>query len=612
MGFLQPLALFGLAAAVIPALLHLMTRRQPPTVLFPAVRYIEETERVHSRRLKLRNLLLLILRTLLIVFAILAASRPVLNLGAGSGHPPTAVGMVLDNSMSSGLVIDGRSLLDVMRGEAHRVIDGLSGDDRLWLVTADGVPQAMGKVEAAALVDTLATGWGRLDLGEAVRALSRTLERAGMPNTEVVVLSDLQRTALSSGASLDSRVVFWKAPDPPENHGIDSVVTARRPSGNRWRVAAWVGGRGSEPIAARFAVGGQPIARSIVRPGEQVVFEGLIDRREPGWSVGQLSLDPDELRADDMRYVAVLVAPPAKVDVTASLGAFLDHSLAVLMDAGRITSGSGVAMGVLAGSGVSIVFPPEDAVLVGATNRSLERAGSSLRFGDRLTGEWMLAGEIHELRGVSVTQHQEILGSGAVLATVGSAPWLVRDGNILLVGSRATPGWSDLPLRADFIPFIDLLVNSLAPDGATHLSVTPGSPFEVPAGIAALVSESVQMTVRSGARALAPTVPGVYFMIGDQGDTLGAVTVTHDPRESQLDQATLPMLTASFGAGVVAPTSDLQGVLFNGGGRVDLTTLLIALALVTALVELWVATSGGGRKGRRADGAQNTLTGITR
>ena len=62
-GFLQPLALLGLLAASIPPILHLVARRLPPVVPFPAVRYLSETERRHSRRLKLRNLLLLLLRT---------------------------------------------------------------------------------------------------------------------------------------------------------------------------------------------------------------------------------------------------------------------------------------------------------------------------------------------------------------------------------------------------------------------------------------------------------------------------------------------------------------------------------------------------------------------
>ena len=65
--------LLGLGAAAIPIILHLITRRRPPTVVFPAVRYLVDTAREHQRRLRLRNLLLLLVRTALIVALVLAA-----------------------------------------------------------------------------------------------------------------------------------------------------------------------------------------------------------------------------------------------------------------------------------------------------------------------------------------------------------------------------------------------------------------------------------------------------------------------------------------------------------------------------------------------------------
>ena len=66
MTFLHPVVLVGLVAAAIPALLHLLERRVPPEAEFPPLRYLTEAERQSARRLKLRHLLLLLLRTALI------------------------------------------------------------------------------------------------------------------------------------------------------------------------------------------------------------------------------------------------------------------------------------------------------------------------------------------------------------------------------------------------------------------------------------------------------------------------------------------------------------------------------------------------------------------
>src|SRR2546430_15341158 len=94
--FIHPLALLGLAAA-IPALLHLLQRRVPPELDFPAVRYLSAAERESARRLKLRHLLLLILRTALIIVIVLAAARPLMRVRGGGAHEPTALVVILDN-----------------------------------------------------------------------------------------------------------------------------------------------------------------------------------------------------------------------------------------------------------------------------------------------------------------------------------------------------------------------------------------------------------------------------------------------------------------------------------------------------------------------------------
>src|SRR5205807_9726876 len=97
--FLHPLALLGLAAAAIPALLHLLERRTPPEAEFPPLRYLRDAERQSARRLRLRHLLLLILRTALVAVIVLAAARPIMptggsggnGTGSGAVHAPTAL-----------------------------------------------------------------------------------------------------------------------------------------------------------------------------------------------------------------------------------------------------------------------------------------------------------------------------------------------------------------------------------------------------------------------------------------------------------------------------------------------------------------------------------------
>ncbi|MHB1329567.1 MAG: BatA domain-containing protein, partial [Gemmatimonadales bacterium] len=141
MTFTTPWALAGLALAGIPIILHLLARREPPTVVFPATRYLADATRLHQRRLQLEHLLLLILRTLLIVALVLAAAGPRWPKSGIGAHPPAALVLVLDNSMSSGAIQGGVPTLDGLVATARAVLDRATVDDRLWLVTADGIPR---------------------------------------------------------------------------------------------------------------------------------------------------------------------------------------------------------------------------------------------------------------------------------------------------------------------------------------------------------------------------------------------------------------------------------------------------------------------------------------
>src|SRR6266540_1233734 len=205
--FIHPLALLGLTAAAIPALLHLLQRRIPPELDFPAVRYLSAAERESARRLKLRHLLLLILRTALIVAIVFAAARPLVSLrGAGvsgGAHEPTAVVVILDNSPSSGAVVDGGVMLERLRAAAQSSVRHTTSADRVWLMLCDGVLRGGTREALLATIDSTRAGWQGLDLVQAVERAARLVNAQPSPGREVHLLSDMQATAVASGRADD-------------------------------------------------------------------------------------------------------------------------------------------------------------------------------------------------------------------------------------------------------------------------------------------------------------------------------------------------------------------------------------------------------------------------
>ncbi len=593
-GFLQPLALIALVAAAIPALLHLLGRRMPPTVVFPAVRYLTATEREHSRQLRFRNLLLLILRTAALVFLVLAAARPVARAGRGESHAPTALAVVVDNSLSSGAVVGGQRTLDTIVATAREVFSRTTAGDRLWLVFSDGIPLRKTRLEAIESLENLSPSNNRLDLGAAVRAAARAIENDPLHNGPVVIVSDLQTTALSPGEQLRARVLVWEPPARPMNRWLDSVYSQPNvwtPDGG---VTASVGGSPDRPAALRLRVSGVELARTLASPGDRVVLSGSL--RNTGWTVASVELDPDEMRADDRRVLALFRAEPAEVRFVPEIGGFLEEALMVLREGGRAAFGDQVFLGRVAQAGVSIVFPPSDPAMVGALNRTLNARDVTWQFETPVSGEWSLSDESGVAEGIEVYRRYRLNGAGDVFATTGGEPWLVRSGDVVLVASRMEPDWTRLPVSASFVPFVDYLINRIAAKENWIVTGSPGEVVELPVSARSMIGSrpTEVTTVPNSRRLLAPQQPGVYFLRGAGGDTVGALEVNADVRESMLQVADDNQLRVAFGEeSQLLESSLLLRGLFGGEGRLNLTGLFLIATLAAAVGEFVIASSGG-------------------
>lgn len=594
--FLQPWALLALGAAAIPALLHLRGRRMPPVVVFPAVRYLTATEREHSRRLKLRNWLLLVLRTLAIVFLVLAAARPISRFGLGGSHAPTAITVLVDNSMSSAVVVEGEPQLSSLVRSARGVLSEITPDDQLWVMFADEVPRRTTRQAARRMLDNLAPLPVRLDLSDATRVAARTVLDDPRPQKLIVLVSDLQASALSAGQELGVPIVALRPAAPPQNRWLDTASVQPPVWSPGGTVVATVGGTGSGSTTVRLVAGGRDLARAVARPGDQVGLSGAL--ASSGWTTATVELDPDELRYDDIRHVALFAAPPARARASAGAGQFVADALAVLRDGGRVATGDDVEVDDhFDGEGTTVVLPPADAALVGAVNRSLASAGVSLRFGERVEGQWALESVVGG--GAAILRRHRLDGEGVVFGSVAGEPWLAREGNVVLIASRLEPDWSDLPVSAQFIPFLDYLVNRVAARAVWRGAATPGEPVTLPPGAVDLVGAYGTVAAPADLNLRAPLDPGVYYVRDAAGDTVGALAVNVDPRESRLEPAGQAGVRAALGTSVrLVGSNQVDTLLFAGQGRADLTGALLLVALLMVAGEFAVASSGRAVGGR--------------
>ena len=606
MSFLAPWFLLLGGAALVPLLIHLLRRRIGLQLEFPAARYLARAEREHSRTLRMRNLLLMLLRVLVVLLIAAAASRPSARMAGAGGHAPTALAIVIDNSMSTSVVEGGTPLLDQFKKMAREALSGASPDDRVWLVTADA---SLRGGTASSLLEELDrvrpyAGAGRMR--DAVARAVTAVEGSGVEARHVAILTDGQRATWSEPAQLrgDVPVLIW-APD--QQAPVNRAVTLAEPRPLRWTPRGALATRVQSPDSTtyRMALGPRTLARGTVAPGEEAVVRAAPAER--GWTAGTVEIEPDELALDNVRHFALWIGTAPPVRVMPGAGLFARNAIDVLRAAERVTDGAGiqVASADEATTIPALLLPPASEVRLGAANRSLERLGIPWRFGASRREASIARGE--QIQGVSVATRYQLISRGApdaeTLAVVGREPWIVSGPRYVLVGSPLAPDATSFPVSATFLPWLaDVLSSRLHADPGSGRFASPGERVTLSKGVDALENAAGGRIPLSGEASLdAPATAGTYFFI--QGARrVGALVVNPEVAESRLerwgpgDDLAERVVSTGGRARVARDQSEWVRLSFSGTARRQLMVPLLFAILVTLGVEMVAATTGGRAK----------------
>lgn len=140
MSFLNPILLFGLAGVSIPILVHLLNRRKFDRVVWAAMRFLRASVERNRRRLRIEDLLLLILRCSLLAVLALALARPAVRAAGGLfGQARVTAVVIVDQSYSMGATAGAATRFDQAKDAAEQAIDALPADSRVALVLASDV-----------------------------------------------------------------------------------------------------------------------------------------------------------------------------------------------------------------------------------------------------------------------------------------------------------------------------------------------------------------------------------------------------------------------------------------------------------------------------------------
>jgi len=336
---LLPLLLF----ALLPLLLHILDRRRARAVVWPAMRFLVPRDVRRARRLRRREALLILTRTLLAFLAAAAFLRPVTveeRQAAALGSSPRNLVMVIDvsYSMAHRPVEDGPSALERAREAALNELDGAAPGSRAAVILLSGGKEEhasrlgpLDDARRAARDAVLAGGPFRLlaALDRAAEVLIRSAAGAADAPAEIFVFTDLQKSSL---VGLDSNHVRFlrerlRGPLKPRIRIVD--CGAERP------VNRFVSSFELEPLAAsadqplelraRIESTGEPLAAAPLpvhlldqggggdalhlAPGADGAIAAVFARRvaTPGDVRLTVQIPGDGLAADDSRSLVVEV-----------------------------------------------------------------------------------------------------------------------------------------------------------------------------------------------------------------------------------------------------------------------------------------------------------------
>ena len=604
MSFLSPLFLMLVAAAAVPLLVHLMRRRMDQRIDFPAARYLARAERESSRKLRLRNLLLMLLRVAAVILIAAAAARPVGRI-AGTGHAPTAVAIVLDNTLSTSLIRDGRPVLEHLKDAARELVAEGTPSDQFWLITADGRVAGGNTSVMTDALDRVRSLAGAGDLSEAIARAGAVLGGSGFAEQRLGILTDGQPSSWTGVAEtgLDDVPVLVLAPRREAVHNRAVTMVEARPT--RWTPRGEVVARvtSADSASYRVTVGDRTLARGNVSPAEEILVRAAPAER--GWHAGTVELQPDEMRADDVRHFAVEIGSPPGVRIASGAGAFLGSAVDALVESGRIAVGSELSITPADAleSLPALIIAPSDARRIGAANRALERAGVPWRFGPARPGPGRVRSRIEApWDSARVVTHTRFMlqptrvAPADTVASVDNEPWIIAGERFVIVGSAMEPAATSLPIRALFVPWLgDVLTQRLM--GGERISVHPGAAVRRPAWADALEAPDGQRIPLAGSTITAPDRSGVYFLLRG-ADRSGALVVNGEPGESELGRLDDGAIRERIRGGDVSVASDgrlwARSLFAAADGRPLAVPFLVA-ALLSLLAESALAGAGARR-----------------
>lgn len=405
MQFVFPLFLTAIAAIAIPIIIHLFYFRRFKKVYFTNVRFLQEVKDITSNRRKLRNLLVLLMRCLAIIFLVLAFAQPFIPRSQAVKQGEKAVSVFVDNSFSMAALSKEAPLLELAKQRARDIVKAYGPADRFQILTNDfeGRDQRLiGQEDALSRIEEIRTGPATRNLSKVLLRQQQCLNTGKAENKTAFLISDFQENISDLKNFKDTLVEINLVPMRAvreNNISIDSVwfespVQILNQPAN---LLVKISNRGDETaeevrVALRHDEQSKPVGVLRIPARGSSLDTVSFNILHPGWHEAKLSVSDYPVQFDDDYFISFYVAERINVlcinglqqnkylnnafsgaryfhldnaDVRAlDYSKFASYQLIVLNEAALITSGLAQELKAFAQNGGNVlVFPAANADL---------------------------------------------------------------------------------------------------------------------------------------------------------------------------------------------------------------------------------------------------------
>ena len=317
--FLNAGFLVAAAAALIPLIIHLFSRRKVKLIDFSSLKHLKAMQRRQVRRLKIRQLLLLILRMLIILMVVLAFAEPTTTGGNIGSHASVSAVIIFDNSASMNRYVKDGNLFDLTKDKATELMQSFGEGDHIAIVSSGISSSESGKIEfsspaaASEKIQLISPGYGPTKLESGLTSALELLNKAINLNKEIYILSDLQRNSLLEEQLIaDSSVsLYFVELSVEENDNLTVLGVSLGGKllipGQPFEITATIknqGGRNHDDVIASLFVNGSRVSQVSVKiaAGKEKVVRFGHTLSRGGFHSGLVQLSDDKFAADNSCY----------------------------------------------------------------------------------------------------------------------------------------------------------------------------------------------------------------------------------------------------------------------------------------------------------------------